>query len=298
MKQRLLLTGASSFLGKRLSEALEQEYIVIRTSRSVNNEKSVLIMDLTEISQIEKIFSRYKPDILVHTGALVNLSRDVEVGTNCLFNNALGTYYLLDIASKYKLKKYVYISTEEVYGNGPIPFVEDQAIYPSSPYAISKAAGEYYSINYSQEYSVPTDILRLGSFYGPGQPPSKYFFQVVKQALQDSDILTNTAKKKRDYLYIDDAIAAIQAAIRNQHHRWEVFNITGGVSYSLDTVLSFIVKYTNSDSIIRYEVIPERITERDEWLANISKSKSVLNWSPTVSLELGLKRMIEYVTSI
>ncbi|MCX8008478.1 MAG: NAD(P)-dependent oxidoreductase [Patescibacteria group bacterium] len=271
---RVLLTGSTGFLGKKIFEVLTaHEYDVISFQ-----------------DDLKKDISEESVDIVIHAAAFVNLSRDFFVGKECFEVNTIGTMNLLKSFINNSPRFFLYISTEEVYGNGSIPFHEDQCPDPPSPYAISKLAGEHLVSWYGREYSIPIAILRFGTFYGPDQPKHRYFAQVILQALNNQPILCNSGEKKRDYIYIDDAVDLIFKIIQTK--ATGIFNGTGGKSYRLIDVITIIKSLTHSQSEIKIGDIPERLTERDEWLSDISKAKRILNWEPKVDLEEGLRRTI------
>lgn len=270
----VLLTGASGFLGKKLNQELLDEGFHIVSLKE----------DLTEE------LSEYCVDIVIHAAGLVDLSRDFDVGKHCLHVNTLGTMNLLKSLRNHHPKFFLYVSSEEIYGEGPIPFKEDQIPNPPSPYAVSKLSAEYLCSWYGKEYAVPVCIVRLGTFYGPEQPHNKYFAQVILRALKNQPIPCNSGQKKRDYIYIDDAVDLIIRCVRKKQEG--IFNGTGGKSYRLLDVISFIKELTKSTSEIKIGEIPDRMTERDEWLSDISKAKNILGWEPKISLEEGLRRTI------
>jgi UDP-glucose 4-epimerase len=240
--------------------------------------------------------SGWKPEVVVHTGALVDLSRDYTVGKKCFDVNTIGTMNLLEALKHNKPTIFVYISTEEVYGNGPIPFNEGQRVDPPSPYAISKVAAEQLCSWYGKEYSFPVVIVRLGNFYGPEQPTTKYFAQIIVKALKNEPIPCNSGMKKRDYLYVDDAVELIVKTFTSDTHT--IINATGGMSYRLLDIIEIIKRLTNSSSDVQIGAIPDRITERDEWLADISLAKKLYGWEPKTGLDEGLKRTIEYFRTL
>ncbi len=295
MKTKILLTGATSFLGKRLQKKLsDKDFDVIATANHRVVEKNIDVMDLVETDNLKKKISKVNPEIIIHAGALVNLSRDFSVGKKCFDVNTIGTMNLLDAVKEYRPKCFIYISSEEVYGNGPIPFKENQRLDPPSPYAVSKVAAEHLSSWYGKEYDFPVTIVRLGTFYGPEQPLEKYFVQTLLNAINNKPIPCNSGKKKRDYIYVDDAVDLIIKIITSNNYSNMIINGAGGKSYRLLDVIKIIKKLTRSKSEVKFGSIPDRITERDEWLSDISQAKELFGWEPKISLEDGLRMMVEH----
>jgi nucleoside-diphosphate-sugar epimerase len=285
-KTRLLLTGATGFLGSRFLNKIDRNRFDV----------SKLSVDLTHPDEITRAVSSLLPEIVVHAGALVDLSRDFSIGKKCLEVNTLGTMNLLEAVKNAAHIRFIYVSTEEVYGNGPIPFTETQPVDPPSPYAISKVAGEHLCLWYAKEYGFSTVVARLGTFYGPEQPMKKYFAQTILHALKNEPIPLNSGKKKRDYVYVDDAIECMMRLLDIKEN--VVLNIAGGVSFSLHEIVQRIIRLTKSTSEVQIGAIDDRITERDEWLADIGLAKQLVGWTPTTSLDEGLKTTVEYFRSI
>ena len=301
--KNILLTGATSYLGKKLIQVLSsnEEYSLLKTALHSDQESNIVKVDLTQIEDIKNVLSQFTPAIIIHTGALVNLSREFKIGKECLNVNTIGTMNLLESIKNNPACIFIYISSEEVYGNGPIPFKESQILSPPSPYAISKVAAENFITWYAKEYRLKSVIIRFGTFYGPELPENKYFSQTIGHLLKNEKVPINSGKKKRDYLYIDDAVELILKLLKADNfaaHQPLVLNAGGGKSYSLLEVITLLKKLVNSESEMQIGVIPDIITEREEWLMDIGNAYEVLEWKPEIDLAEGLKRTVEYFKNL
>jgi nucleoside-diphosphate-sugar epimerase len=285
-KIRLLLTGSTGFLGSRFLKKINRDRFDV----------TELSVDLTHSDEITRVVGSVSPEIVVHAGALVDLSRDFSIGEKCFEVNTLGTMNLLEAVKNAANIRFIYVSTEEVYGNGPIPFTETQRVDPPSPYAISKVAAEHLCLWYAKEYNFPTIIARLGTFYGPEQPMKKYFAQTILHALKNEPIPLNSGKKKRDYVYIDDVVDCLIRLL--EIHESAIVNVAGGCSFTLQDVVEKILRISGSSSQVQIGAIEDRITERDEWLADIGLIKKLVGWFPTTSIDEGLKTTVEYFRNI
>lgn len=301
--KKILITGATSFLGSHLLKKLQGLKIdVLATSNHSDVTRKIIKMDLTNSIEVKNTIDTFKPYVVVHIGALVDLSRDFIVSKNCIDINTIGTMNLLESVKSYK-PLFIYISSEEVYGDTPIPFNEDQLTSPPSPYAISKLSGENFSQWYGKEYSFSVVVLRLGTLYGPNQPKYKYFNTIIRNALKHEPIPCNSGEKKRDYLYIEDGVNLIVNVLNitsdqySQLKNNNIINVTGGKSYSLLYVIETIKKLINSTSVVQIGVISDRITERNEWIADISKANKIFGWKPETNLEDGLKNTIDSISN-
>ncbi len=296
INKTIVLTGANGFLGSCLLTSLQKKYsTVIATSGHKNNNHTILEVNLLDFKKIKDAITHYKPDIVIHTGSLVDLSRDYTIGLNCIDNNIKGTLNLVEALRTNPSKKIIFTSTEEVYGSGTVPFVETQTPQPPSLYSVSKLAAEHITSLYASELNIALVILRIATFYGPCQPPRRFIPQMIERALTNKDVLLNSGLKKRDYIYIEDVINGILLACEtNLDNKFEIINIGGGKSYTLEYLAQQIVHAAKSSSKIVKNAFPDRIGEAQEWILDISKAKKLLQWKPKISLQQGVIEEVAY----
>lgn len=294
--RKILVTGATSFLGKHLSLKLkERGEDFFGTAAHEDKKQSIRKMDLLDVKEVKNVVKEISPSFVYHLAALVNLTRDFKIAQQCMEINLKGTMNLLESFRAVTPDVVVFVSTEEVYGNGPIPYIEDQLPYPPSGYAISKMAGEWFCRMYAQELGFKLIILRIGTMYGPGDRTSRFIPQLIIKALENDYILLNSGKRKRDYIYIDDAVQSLINVLNVKNLKTPVvFNIGGGSSYTLLELAKIILRETGSSSNIITGKIPERVGEAHEWLMDIKKADDILGWKPKVSLEKGLRKTIKH----
>lgn len=288
MKNKILVTGATGFLGGRLAKRLiaNKEEVYLCGSRQA---------DLTKIEQIKKIIKEVRPAIIYHLGALVDLSRDFQIAQRCIEINIKGTLNLLEAIKDYPPKLFIFLSTEEVYGQGPIPYKENQLVNPPSVYAVSKVAGEHLTSIYAQELGFTALILRVGTMYGPENSASRFIPQIIQQALRNTEIAINSGVKKRDYVYVDDVVEALTIAKDTSFKDLvTIINLGGGKSYRLLEVAKKIVKIVRSKSKIMVGALPDRAGEADIWWLDNTRAGEILGWRPRTTLEEGLKETISH----
>lgn len=294
--KRILITGATGFLGRHLSRSLiHHGYDVYMTSGHEEGGDTIRKIDLNNPSELKRVISSVKPDIIYHTGALVNLTRDFAIGKECIKINLEGTYNLLESLRRHVPKRFIFASTEEVYGSGKVPYREDQLPRPPSPYAISKIAAEYICDTYAQELDFSLIIFRIGTMYGPGQT-SRFIPEIIAQAIRNDTISINSGTKKRDYVYVSDVLEAMRLALKSTlEGRSTVLNIGGGVSYSLKEVVDKILSISKSKSEVFTGKLPERLMEASLWLMDNSRAEKLLGWKPRISLDEGLEMTISHM---
>lgn len=296
--KKILITGATSFLGIQVSKLLERSPAIhiVKTSLQGDLKNNVAPLDLLLPDKVSAFIQKEKPDTIIHLAALVDLSRDYEVAKRCFEVNLLGTLNVLEALKKNPPKKIIFASTEEVYGNNPLPFHEKQLPQPPSMYAISKVAGEQLLRIYGTELGFSTIVLRIGTFYGPGNPRHRFIPQIIQAARANQDILLNSGTKKRDYIYVGDVANAVEKAVHVKSTGYEIVNIGGGKNYSLEELADMVVNITYSSSRIVLNAFPDRIGEADEWLMNSTKAKKILGWTPQTTLATGLAYTIANFT--
>lgn len=295
MNNKILITGATGFVGKKLQEYFKMNKIeYISLSEHGDRKTNTKPVDLKKIKEIKSFINKERPNIVIHLAANVDLSRNYEVGVKCFENNTLATYNLIDACKEIENLRFIYLSTEEIYGNTKVPHVEYQTVNPPSPYAISKLAGENICAYYSEKYNFKSVILRVGTIYGPNQPQKYYLPQIVAKAIKGESIPINSGKKKRDYVFIDDVVNALVKAMDVKVPAGKtIFNIGGGVSVTLQEFIKKACKICKSSSVIVYGSVKERENEADNWLMNINKAKKKLKWAPATDLDSGIKQMVE-----
>ena len=292
-----MLTGATGFLGSHFARRIDlRHYQTHLFSRHANPARNISTMDLTVFSGLQKLVADIEADVIVHLGGLVNLTRDFDVAKKCIDANILGTLNLLEATRGHAPKLFIYVSTEEVYGDASIPYKEETSLtHPPSPYAMTKLAGEHICSMYGKYFGFSVLILRVSTMYGPGETEKRFIPSIIMKALHGKEIPLNSGKKLRDYIFVEDVVDALLACLDwSDRKNSAIVNIGGGKSYTLKSVVEKIVKLCQSTSSIRYGAFPDRVLESDVWNMDITRAKKILHWVPKTPLEAGLLKTIEY----
>ncbi|OGK20116.1 hypothetical protein A3D80_04365 [Candidatus Roizmanbacteria bacterium RIFCSPHIGHO2_02_FULL_40_13b] len=292
----ILITGATSFLGSKLIHELEKDkkLKIIKTSLHGNAKQGIEKLDLLQPSKVKRFIANKKPEIIFHFAALVNLTRDYDTARKCIDANITATLNLLEACSGSSLKRFIFSSTEEIYGINILPYKEVILPNPPSMYSISKIAGEQLCEYYSKIIGFRLIILRIGTLYGPGSQPDRFLTSIFKSVVVGKPILLNSGKLKRDYIYISDAVSALLKSMKKAFRKNEIINIGGSTSISLRKFIEMAVKNSKSTSKIMFNAFPDRIGEAPVQKMSILKAKELLNWEPKIDLAVGIKKSIAF----
>lgn len=295
--KKILITGASGFIGYNAClHYIKKGWQVFGLAKDgdIPQEATAIHIDLLDFDELKRKISEINPDAVFHFGALVVLERNFEVARECVRSNIEGTLNLLEAVRELSIKTFLFLSTAEVYGKNKPPFREDQKLFPPSPYSISKVASESFCKLYHDLYHVPAVIFRISTIYGYYQPVSRFIPTMIIKALKHEDILLNSGKNKRDYLFIEDLLDACDKTIGNKGALGKTINIGLPESTSGKELVRQITKLSGSRSKVVFNAFPDREGEAKEWKINNSAAKKILRWKPKTSLKQGLEKTIDF----
>lgn len=307
---KLLVTGGAGFIGSNFVLYMLQkhpDYEIINVDaltyagnlenlKSVeNNPKHTFIKaDITDSKTIEQLMEQ-NIDIVVNFAAESHVDRSILEPDVFVRTNVLGTQVLLDAAKKYKVSKFVQVSTDEVYGSlGETGlFTEETPLAPNSPYSASKAGGDLLVRAYHETFDLPVNITRCSNNYGPYQFPEKLIPLMISRALSDMDLpVYGDGLNVRDWLYVEDHCSAIDLVI-HQGKLGEVYNIGGNNErtniHIVETILEELGK---PKSLITY--VQDRPGHDRRYGIDPTKTMRELGWQPKYSFETGIKETIHW----
>jgi nucleoside-diphosphate-sugar epimerase len=283
-----MITGSKGFIGSALTKYFDNpiEYdIAIDRRMSVLNEHALsLFMDKVE------------PNVIIHLAGNPLATKSVEDPVYDMNLNIGGTLNLLEVCKNRKIDLLLFSSTAYVYGEPLyLPIDENhQQTYPSSPYGISKAACEFYCNYYREKCGVPITVMRFFNVYGPNQPLGLVVPDILDKIMKSEDgkvKLRGTDEDSRDFLYVDDLANAISKIVQKRIVG-ETINLGGKDDVKIIDLAKKIAQIVGKD--ITFEVKKQSEASKISKLhANISKAENLLDWSPKISLEEGLKKVIE-----
>jgi UDP-glucuronate 4-epimerase len=305
----ILVTGGAGFIGSHLAEKLlEYGHKVINLDNfndfydpmikrkniskgSLSPRYTLVEGDIRDKILLESIFTTFKIDTVVHIAALAGVRKSIENPLEYIDVDIKGTVNLLEHCRIYKVKKFIYASTSSVYGLNPTPFKEEDNIKtPISPYAAAKQASELFCRTYHTLYGMPIVCLRFFTVYGPRQRPEMAIHYFTRAIDEEKEILVfGDGSSSRDYTYIDDIIKGIVASI-HLNCEFEIFNLGNSNPIKLNYLIDLIEKELGKNA---YRVYLEMQSgDVEHTYADIKRSKAMLGYEPSVSIEEGIERFV------
>jgi dTDP-glucose 4,6-dehydratase len=236
-------------------------------------------------------------DVIVNAAAESHVEKSIEEGASeFVTTNVEGTQILLDAIRRTPVERFILISSSEVYGTAEYaPMDERHPLEPRSPYAATKAGGDRLAYSYFVTYGLPIVIVRPFNNYGPRQHPEKVIPRFVTQALTGQPLtIHGDGHASRDWLYVDDDAAAIEAIIATKIDALagEVVNVATGVDISVNDVADAVLAATGSDSAKVH--VHERLGQVDRHIGSTEKLERLTGYRARTDFETGLERTVAW----
>jgi UDP-glucose 4-epimerase len=299
---KFLITGGAGFLGAALANRLARYGHLVRvlddlTSGDPNRLARSVLFTRGDVADVPKLWTLLQDvDCVYHLAARVSVPESILYPREYNSVNVGGTVAVMEAIRDAGVKRVVLASSGAVYGTQTQqPVHEDLPPHPDSPYAVSKLAAEHYVRTIGALWNIETVCLRIFNAYGPGQPlPASHppvVPQYLKQALRGGSLVVfGDGSQTRDFVYVDDVIDALEAAAIAHAVDREVINIGSGTETPLEELIDLIGRVAHSPLVPLRN--PSGGGVKRLW-ANIGKAQALLGYRPKVSLEDGLRLMLE-----
>ena len=232
-------------------------------------------------------------DTIVNFAAESHVDRSIENSDEFIQTNINGTHTLLKMLHEFPIKKFIQISTDEVYGpltEDDDPFTEDSPLAPNSPYAVSKTSADLLCRSFHETYKYPITITRCSNNYGPRQYPEKLIPLMIQKIKNGEKVpVYGDGKNIRDWVHVRDHCEAIDVVL-HKGRDGEVYNIGGqDEKRNIDIVKDILQNLEGSFDQIEY--VEDRKGHDWRYAIDISKIKNELGWSPRISFSEGMKEL-------
>lgn len=244
---------------------------------------------------IDYVIKTYNPDAIINFAAETHVDRSIKSADPFIETNVIGTHALLKTALKYKLKKFIQISTDEVYGSiaHPDKFTESSQIKPNSPYSASKASADHFVRAYSKTYGLDANIVRCSNNFGPYQFPEKIIPYFISLAANDKNVpVYGDGLNIRDWIYVVDFCTAIRL-ILEKGKSGETYNVGGETELTnIDLAKTILKKLNKSEKLIQF--VKDRPGHDRRYAMDASKIKKELGWKKKYEFDEALDKTIEW----
>jgi len=302
-----LVTGGAGFIGSHVTARLLAEGARVRVLDNFSTgspanlptpgaDLEIIHGDIRDLAVLERAAAGV--GAIFHQAAMRSVPRSVADPLGANDNNVTGTLQVFEAARRAGVPRVVYASSSSVYGDRPeLPKREDQAPAPISPYAVSKVAGEQYGQVWHRLYGVETVGLRYFNVFGPRQDPASEYAAVIPKFIlwglrNEALEVHGDGRQSRDFTYIDNVVDANLLAARAPDVGGEVFNVGGGERTSLLDIIARLEKLLGRPLARRHT--PVRAGDVPHTLADVSKGKRLLGYTPLVNFDDGLARTVQY----
>ncbi len=306
---KVLVTGGAGFIGSNLTEALLRAGHLVRVFDNFSTGKKenlifdeaypfleVMEGDLGDFIACQRATEGI--EYVFHQAALPSVQRSVEDPMGSNEANIVGTLHILIAARDAGAKRVIYAASSSAYGDTPIlPKKEEMMPNPLSPYALQKLVGEQYCRLFYQLYGLETVSLRYFNIFGPKQDPNSIYSAVIPRFIDAltsgrPPIIFGDGEQSRDFTYIDNVVYANLLAMNAEKTQGEVINIACGRRVSLNQLLKILQDITGSYLSPVYEE-PRKGDVRHS-IADIGRAKTLLNYTPVIGIEEGLRKTVEF----
>lgn len=306
----VLVTGGAGFIGScfvRMMIGTESDTIInldkLTYAGNLDNLESVaenprhrfVRGDICDAALVRSIFDEHKPEAVVHFAAESHVDRSILAPDAVFETNLRGTFTLLEAARTHGIRRFLHVSTDEVYGSVPAPLEADESfpLKASSPYSASKAGSDLLVLSYFTTYKLPIVVTRASNNYGPYQFPEKLIPLMISNALAGKALpVYGDGQQIRDWLYVEDHCRAILSVLRGGRDG-EVYNIAGNASIpNIDVVKQILAATGQPESLIQH--VTDRPGHDRRYALTSEKLHRETGWAPQVTFSEGLDATVRW----
>jgi dTDP-glucose 4,6-dehydratase len=304
----LLVTGGAGFIGsnfvrrRRASRPSEKLIVLDKLTYAASRSNldgldvELIVGDICDPALVERTLRDFSVDAVVHFAAETHVDRSIVGPAPFVQTNVAGTATLLDRARSAQVRRFVHVSTDEVYGDlteHDAPFTESHALKPRSPYAASKAGADHLVRAWFETWRFPAIITRCSNNYGPYQFPEKLIPLMILNALDGARLpVYGDGLNVRDWLHVEDHCAALERVL-DDGRDGEVYNIGGrSERKNLDVVRAILRELGKPESLIEFVV--DRPGHDRRYAIDCDKLERELGFRPARSMDDGLRETIAW----
>jgi dTDP-glucose 4,6-dehydratase len=310
----LMITGGAGFIGSRFAELLVSQEIQneltsitvvdnLTYSGNISNLDSVISspqfyfhkVDICNQGEVEEVIKERSIDAIANFAAESHVDRSIESSFEFLHTNVMGTQNLLDLAKKHQIRRYLQVSTDEVYGAIPIgSWEEDEPLKPNSPYSASKAGADLLVLAYGKTYGMNVGITRCCNNYGLRQFPEKIIPLFVSNLIDGKRVpIYGDGTQIREWIHVDDHCRGVFTVFKNGAPG-EIYNIAGTDEFCNIELARKIISYFGKTEAEAFEFVADRKGHDIRYSLTGNKVRTELGFKPEIDFESGLRETIEW----
>lgn len=308
----ILITGCAGFIGSNATVYLVQKYPDIQFigvdamfyCADMKNLEDVIDKpnftfikaDFTELDRMKEIFTQYHPDTILHYGASSHVDLSFTNSLEFTRNNVFGTHVLLEVSKQVGcVKRFIHVSTDEVYGSKNTISTEESTLDASNPYSATKVGAEALAKSYYHSFKLPVIITRGNNVYGPRQYPEKCIPVFILRLLSGRKCqIHGNGRQMRSFQHVEDTVRAFETILFHGKVG-EIYNIGSQVDYTILEVAERIIKLLKPNEHIEnwLETSQDRPFNDVRYFISSDKLRN-LGWTSDVHFDVGLIRTVEW----
>ena len=318
---KIAVTGGCGFIGSNFvkilaSEKASKHEIIIADKLSYAADLSYIKpllkskqttfkqVDISDSKQTTVFLKKTRPDVIVHFAAETHVDNSIKTPTPFIYTNVVGTFNLLEAASIFKVKKFIHISTDEVYGfikpNEDREFKETDILEPSSVYSSTKAASDLIALSYYKTYGLNTVVTRCCNNFGPNQHKEKFIPTIIKSILNKRPIpVYGNGTNVREWIYVKDHCKHVLNVLENGIPG-EIYNIGSNTSFTNIELVKQIGDYMAKKYNLQYHIkyVTDRKGHDFKYAIDNTKLSKVSKYKPLTSFTSNLQSTIDWYYDI
>lgn len=310
---RFLVIGSNSFSGAQFCKMLlKMDYHVFAVSRSPENDTvfnpyrwsentpknfQFQILDInSDLIDLKSILHRFQPHYIVNFAAQSMVAQSWEFPEHWINTNVIAITNIVSLLKDYdRLEKFIQITTPEVYGSTSVKIKEETMLQPSTPYAVSRAAGDMMLKIYHEQFGLPVNFTRAANVYGPGQQLYRIIPRTILACFTGQKLLLEGGGlSKRSFIHMDD-VSSATLAIAQSEFIGETFHISTEEFVSIRALVEKIIDMIGVNFGDVVTLGSERLGKDQAYFLDSQKVRKSLGWKDTITLEQGLEETIGWV---
>ncbi len=304
-QKRILITGASSFIGARLAHRLLAEggtvFAMVSPAKNLDRLheiKAALSLyhgDIADFDFVQTCVKRSKPDLVFHLASFGVHPGQTDLAT-IIRVNVTGTAHLLQALQRHDFQAFINTGSSVEYGPSARPMKESQSPRPATYYGASKASATLLVDAFAKSQARSRRMVTLRPFhvYGPGEEPTRFTAAAIRACAGGVALPLTSLQEKRDFVYVEDVVDAYLLAASKPTLKHGLYNIGTSEEHTLGEVIQHIERSFGTTLEVHEGAYPYRLWTSRCWAADTARARRDLGWAPRYSLERGIKQTVDW----